>query len=1024
MIFSLRNKILIPLILVLLGMALAFIGIYQHEQQNKLNALQELTVTSVKAYYDSSISARTNKLEMLADEIVSDPVIGRELKARNRAALLALLKERYKSYNAIANVTHLYFHTPEGINLLRLHQPDRFGDRIDRFTMKESMATGQEAAGVELGVLGTLTLRVVRPVFHEGGLEGYIELGEEVGDIYEEIINKLDVGIYLLIKETLLSRNALPPFVDTKVSRGVVPNEALYEFRRNQIPSYLIKALAAGLEPNHKLVEQSYSETHLLGALPLMDAGGRDIGRIVIDKDVTTLVAGSQRSVALVSVAALALWSVASLTLYIVLGRLERRLNDSTAALYEKEATLANAQNIARLSSWTLNMRTQAIGCSIEFSELLGVDPRQAPVTLEELTAYIESGDRQPFVSYLDAAITGREGEELLHRVITVEGIHKWVKLRAARICTIDHRHEILHAVVQDVTEMHGAEIQATKLGSLLKYSWNEIYLFDAVTLKFTEVSEGALRNLGYGLEEMQALTPVDIKPGMDRQRFDAIAQRLRRGLTEQEVFETVHQRKDGSCYPVEVRLQYCRDVTPALYMAIIQDITERKRYIAELERKALYDELTGLPNRALLCDRLGEWIKQAARNHTVFTVLAVEINRIKEVDDVLGYETCDRLIKEVATRMVENLRQSDVVGYLGSGLFALLLPLAEDEKVRPVMEKLIRMLQVPVTIEGVSVDIDITIGAALYPRHGEEQMLLLRHADMALQHAKTELLNMAVYEDETHPLGLRRLQLIAELRQDIMNEKLVLFYQPKVNVATGVVESVEALLRWPRTKESQWIGKQDQWISPAEFVPLAEQTGLIYPLTALVLRQAVGQCRRWLDAGIDIKVAINLSARNLLDPELPALIRNVMADHGVPAKNITLEVTENMMMRQPERALEVLNQLHDQGLGVSIDDFGSGYSSLAYLKQLPVQELKIDQGFIRAMLVSDDDAVIVRSTIDLAHNLGLQVVAEGVENRDTWAALGSLGCDLIQGYFVSRPMSATYFEGWHQSHGGRFALT
>ncbi len=1011
--FNLKKKILMPLILVFLGLALAFIAVYQHEQQHKLNALKQLTLASVNAYYHSSISARAKKLAVLADEMVSDPAIVRELKAQNRAALLAALETRYKVYNRVGDVSHLYFHALDGINLLRVHQPEKYGDLIDRFTLKQAMKEGKSVAGVELGVLGALTLRVVTPAFQDGVLVGYIELGEEVGGIYAEIISTLGIDLYLLINESLLSSGELPPFIDSRVMRGVVPQQVLYQFNHNELPDYLLKALATGPDVPESLVKFASQEAHLLGELPLLDASGRTIGRVVVGKDVTALVATSQRSVAWLSVAILLFWGVVGVVLYRVLGRFERRLNSSVEALREKETSLVNTQYIARLSGWEMNLTTQTFSCSVEFCELLAITVAQAPATLDELVVYVHPDERQRFRDYVDAVIAQQACDDLLHRFITAKRAVLWVNLVAARICTVDHRYEIVQAVVQDVTEAHGAEVQATKLGSLLKYSWNEIYLFHDETLKFVEVSEGALRNLGYSLAEMQCMTAVAIKPEIDHAAFGKMIQHLRRGLVEQVVFETAHQRKDGSRYPVEVRLQYCRDVTPPLFMAVIQDISERQRYIAELERKALYDELTGLPNRALLCDRLGDWVKQAGRNQTVFAVLVLEISLIKEIDGVLGYEAGNDLIKQVATRMVANLRQSDVVGHLGEGVFALLLSLDEEEKIRLLITKLIRLLQVPVAIGDISVDIDVSVGATLH-RHGDEPNVLLRHADMALQHAKTELLSHMIYEEGSHPFSIRRLQLIADLRQAIMNDQLVLHYQPKVNVATGVVESVEALVRWPLGNESQWVG-------PAEFIPLAEQTGLIYPLTALVLRHAVIQCRQWLDMGIDIKVAINLSARNLLDPTLSEAIREVLADNGVPAKNITLEVTESMMMRQPERALEVINQLHGQGMGISIDDYGTGYSSLAYLKQLPVHELKIDQSFIRNMLINRDDAIIVRSTIELAHNLGLRVVAEGVEDYETWTMLDSLGCDLIQGYFVSRPASATHFEEWYQRQGTRF---
>lgn len=1013
--FNLRNKILIPLVLLFLGAALAFVAIYQREQQHKLDALQQMTVASVNAYYSSSISARTNKLEVLADEMASNSAIVHDLKMGNRNSLLEILNERYKTYSGVGRVTSLSLVTPEGVDFLRMYQPERHGELIERLILKRAMATAQVFAGVELDQQGGLTLRVARPVFDGATLVGYLELGEYVSDIYEKMIATLGVDLYLLLDERLLVSGDLTPFYNGVVTRGIAPNEVLYQFDNRDIPDYFLKALSSGLNRSSNILTNfAHQESHLLGVLPLVDAGGRSVGRLVIDRDVTGLVSMSDGSMMLMSTAVLALLGLLCAVFYNILGRFESRFNRSLEVLHEKELSLINAQHLARLSGWELNLTSQVLSCSSEFCDLLGIAPAQAPATVDELVEYVHPDERLLFKNYVMAIAADKGGDDLLHRLITVDGVERWVNLVAARICMVDHRCETVQAVVQDVTEAHGAELQAAKLGSLLKYSWNEIYLFHGETLAFVEVSEGALRNLGYTLHEMQCRVPLDIKPNFNRKEFYDIAERLRSGLVEQVVFEAVHQRKDGSHYPVEVRLQYCRDVTPALFMAIIQDITERQRYTAELERKALYDGQTGLPNRALLCDRLEQWIKQAARNDSVFAVLVLEVNRIKEIDDVLGYETGDDLIKQIAVRMVDNLRQSDVVGHLGGGVFVLLLPLVDEEKVHALMDKLLLLSQVPAEIGDIAIDIDVSIGAALYPRHGDEPSLLLRRADMALQHAKSELLNRMVYEDTSHPFSVRRLQLIADLRQAIKNEQLVVYYQPKVNSVTGMVESVEALVRWP-------LGDENQWVGPAEFIPLAEQTGLIYPLTALVLRQAVNQCHCWLERGIDVTVAINLSARNLLDPTLSAAIKEVMAANQVPAKNITLEVTEGMMMRQPERALAILNQLHDQGLGVSIDDYGTGYSSLAYLRQLPVHELKIDQSFIGTMLNNKDDATIVRSTIELAHNLGLKVVAEGVEDIDTWRVLKTLGCDLIQGYFVSRPASAAQFEIWYRRHEGRF---
>ena len=270
---------------------------------------------------------------------------------------------------------------------------------------------------------------------------------------------------------------------------------------------------------------------------------------------------------------------------------------------------------------------------------------------------------------------------------------------------------------------------------------------------------------------------------------------------------------------------------------------------------------------------------------------------------------------------------------------------------------------------------------------------------------AKTEVSGFCIYDASIDQYSRRRLSLLGELRQAIALNRLVLYYQPQIDLASGRVMGVEALLRWPRSANDM--------VSPLEFIPLAEQTGLIRPLTLWVLEQAIRQCEHWRETGLTLKVSVNLSARNLLDPTLPDLLAEMLEKQHLTAESLMLEVTESAVMLHPERALQTLTQLHQMGCSISVDDFGTGYSSLAYLKKLPVSELKIDQSFVFGMVANVNDAVIVRSTIDLAHNLGLRVVAEGVEDRETLRLLVALGCDVGQGYLFGRPMPAEEVTTW-----------
>ncbi|MGH2886633.1 MAG: putative bifunctional diguanylate cyclase/phosphodiesterase, partial [Solirubrobacteraceae bacterium] len=321
------------------------------------------------------------------------------------------------------------------------------------------------------------------------------------------------------------------------------------------------------------------------------------------------------------------------------------------------------------------------------------------------------------------------------------------------------------------------------------------------------------------------------------------------------------------------------------------------------------------------------------------------------------------------------------------------------------VIEKIRAALEQPVTIEGLSLPAEASIGIAMFPHHGEDVDTLLRHADVAMYGAKEEKGGYAFYEKSRNASDPARLTLVSELRRAIEERELVLYYQPKAELANGAIQSVEALLRWNHPTRGL--------VGPDEFIPLAQQTGLIKPLTLYVLDEALSQCRAWQRIGLNLGVAVNLSVRNLLDAEFPDQVHNLLERWRLEPSLLELEITESTMLSDPVRTKRVLDKLSAMGIALSLDDFGTGYSSLADLSQLPVNEIKIDRSFVMNMADSDNDAVIVRSTIDLARNLGLQVVAEGVETEQAWDQLSELGCTLAQGYYLSRPVPAADLTDW-----------
>ncbi|MBI3609570.1 MAG: EAL domain-containing protein [Nitrospirae bacterium] len=439
--------------------------------------------------------------------------------------------------------------------------------------------------------------------------------------------------------------------------------------------------------------------------------------------------------------------------------------------------------------------------------------------------------------------------------------------------------------------------------------------------------------------------------------------------------------------------------------LAIVRDITERKAQAAALEYQALHDVLTDLPNRTLVQDRLKQAIHAADRENRPLALLIMDLDRFKDVNDALGHHHGDLLLKQVGPRVLSVLRESDTVARLGGDEFAVLLPATDINGAAVAARKILEALDRPFVVEGFFLEIGASIGIALFPEHGEDADILMRRADVAMYQAKQSGSGFAVYISEHDRHSPRRLALMGELRHAVERRELVLYYQPKINLKTGRTTGVEALVRWQHP--------QHGLILPDQFIALAEHTGVIKPLTLWVLSDAARQCRDWQQAGMEFTVAVNLSARNLQDLQLPDQIAEMLQTSGIRPDFLELEITESAIMADPARVLEIISRLKAMGIRFSIDDFGAGYSSLSYLRKLPVAAVKVDKSFVIGMTANEDDAIIVRSTIDLAHNLGLKVVAEGVESQEILDRLVAMGCDAAQGYYISHPVPAEGFTRW-----------
>lgn len=530
----------------------------------------------------------------------------------------------------------------------------------------------------------------------------------------------------------------------------------------------------------------------------------------------------------------------------------------------------------------------------------------------------------------------------------------------------------------------------------------------DPVSRRFTYISHQVEELLGYPAEDWMASETFwadHVHPDDARRCMRVFREAVGEGRDFDVEFRMI--AADGRVLWFHARLNVVLDQQGEAQRlrGVVVDVTERRRAEEALRHQALHDALTGLPNRVLLQDRLRHGVAVAERSDDSLALLLMDLDQFKEINDTLGHDHGDRLLQQIGSRLQRVLRDGDTVARLGGDEFAVIVPGADRVGAEIVADKLEAALEHPFQLEDMTVQARASVGIALYPEQGADAETLVQRADVAMYTAKRNGGGHAVYDPEHDRFSVRRLALIGELRRALVSRELELFYQPKLDLRSDRVVGVEALIRW-RHPEHGLMG-------PDRFITLAEVAGLIQPITMWVLDRALRQVRCWLNAGIDLGVSVNISARDLHSVDLPERFAERLDRWHVAPDRLVVEITEHEIMRDRIQAAETLGRLARMGVRVSIDDFGTGYSSLADLRQLPIDEIKIDRSFVADMATDVNDAVIVRSIVDLGHNLGINVVAEGVENAEIRGWLDELGCDELQGYDICHPLPVSQVEAW-----------
>jgi len=546
------------------------------------------------------------------------------------------------------------------------------------------------------------------------------------------------------------------------------------------------------------------------------------------------------------------------------------------------------------------------------------------------------------------------------------------------------------------------AENVATRLGRVLDNAAHEIFIFSMDGHRIMQANRGARRHLGYSAEEMLQLRPLSFMPNISEEKFSELLKPLVIGETTEVCFETVQQRKNGSRYPVDVQIQISRLEAPPVFFALVQDLSERKMSEAKLEQAAFYDSLTNIPNRSLFKERLSHAVAQASRTNQFPAVVCANLNRFKAVMETHGADVCETIIKTAADRLKECLRDGDTAARVNGDEFMLLiLGSGQETDLIKIAERVVGAFQKPFWVDRHELHLTASVGLSVYPGNGKDAETLMKHASTAMYHAKEQgRSNYQLFNPSMNAKAFGRLAIENSLRHALERNEFQLVYQPVFDVKSNQITEAEALIRWNHPEMGL--------VYPNDFIPMAEQSGLIVPIGEWVLRNACLQCHLWHNIGMSpLSVSVNISVQQIKQKEFSELVENILRETNLKAQNLILEVTENVFMENLDTTLDTLSKLRKIGVAVAIDDFGTGFSSLRYLKDFSINVLKIDQSFMRKITRDSDYAAIVESIIRLAHNLGLQVVAEGVETDQQLDFLKKNNCHRVQGHLFSHPLPA-----------------
>lgn len=1144
----LTKHLLVWFSLVMLLVAAGSSYLMYREHVHHLHDLMELRLKGLMQTKENLIVQQVEGLSLAIKPIASNPATVQALKEQNRHKLLALWLDIFGKMKAENSLTHFYFLNKDRVCILRVHNPGRYGDRIDRFTAEEAEWSRKISSGIEIGPMGTLTLRVVQPVIVENEIIGYIELGKEIEDILSVMHSDNDTQIALLLHKSVLNQNLWKEgmqMLGRENDWNILDRDVLAYSSLVKLPKAFLADLSAmPLADNEQLLPARQFDfngnIYNVALTSMKDVGGKEVGRLVVLNNMTKENLEFENMIFTAGSVLLVLMGALFGLVYFLLNRADNAIRKQHQNLVENRFRFEQFARHSRTIIWEVDENgrytyvndvvfdvlgyhaNEVLGLSFDtFHPALGehytknLFESSNPVSNLKNCSFSKDGrevwlmtNALPVISP-SGKLIGYRGSDmditewkkteedmdtsrsLLKTIIDTIPIRVFWKNRQLRYMGCNtlfakdagyvsaeeiigkddyqmgwateadmYRDDDRHTIISGSGKLFYEEEQTTPTGDKIWLSTSKMPLRDAegeivgVVGMYEDITvrkqfEEKLRLSEQKLKEAQRFArmgswSLDLKDNRlewSDEVFEIFEITDREfGASYKAFLETIHPDdremvngvyldsvKTKERYEVTHRLlmkdgrikwiqemgmsEYDSDGNPVRSIGTVQDITERKTADEMINTLAFYDTLTGLANRTLLLDRLKQTMVLSQKNGEYGALVFIDLDHFKAINDTRGHNIGDILLKQTGERIQALIGEKGSAARLGGDDFAVLMSgLGKEEEaaaiaVEEMAERIREAISLPFELETGRVHSTASIGITLFARNDGNADNVMKQADLAMYRSKDAGRHTISFFDPKMEASLNaRTVLENEMRKGIEHEEFTLHYQPQCDWA-GKVKGVEALVRWNHPILGQ--------VSPGEFIPIAEESGLILPLGKYILLKACSQSALWHERFPDsaIKMAVNISVRQFSAPDFVEEVQWVIEQTRIDPSRLELELTESLMVENIEEVIAKMTRLKEMGVSFSLDDFGTGYSSLSYLKRLPFDVLKIDQSFVRDILVDENDAMICKSTIVLAESMGLSVIAEGVETLDQRNRLEAFGCKCYQGYLLSRPLPADEFE-------------